>query len=482
KYCPECKMRYADSARRCVLHKLELLPVVDGRLGTTIAGRYTIEAVLGEGGMATVYRARLKVGGRIVAVKVMNKALLHDQRIRERFRREIKLAATLVHPNVVTTEDHGELDDGCPFLVMELLEGDKLEEIIQRGPIPIPRALSLMLQITHTVARAHDLGILHRDLKPENVHVCVADGGGDHVKVIDFGIARSIGESRITESGELFGTPQYLSPERIAGEDHTPADDLYALGVMFFEMLTGRLPFTATDSTSYFLKQLHELPPAPKTIVRAIPDRLNRLVLQLLEKKASSRPGDARRVTQELLAMIHEADQEPPPSVTQPFRREDLLLRPTKPAIENAWTKRLSELRTALVSRHGGSGNGYDRLPDTLRQQLVEAEALVDELTASRENAFGLEAELEAISEESHTSRLRIGAAVDTLGTDLSALREAARDSFATREELARQHEDARALVRASEHEVAAFGPPHRAERATLTMANSYRLLALAIE
>lgn len=473
-------MRYADSAKRCVLHKIELEPILDPRLGSVVAGRYVLESVLGEGGMATVYRARLKMGGRVVAVKVMSKALLRDERVRERFRREARLAATLVHPNVVTMEDHGELEDGCPFLVMELLEGERLEDVIQRGPIPLERALSLMMQITHTVARAHDLGILHRDLKPDNVHVCVGEHGADLVKVIDFGIARSLSETRITESGELFGTPQYLSPERISGEDHTPSDDLYALGVMFFEMVTGRLPFTAPDNTSYFLKQLHELPPAPKTLNRAIPDRLNRLILRLLEKKAIARPGDARRVTDELLAMIREADHDPPPSVTQPFRREDLLPRgaPAQPQISNSWTAQLDEARRALGTRYGRT----DHLPPELRQQLTEAEALVDELTATRQSAILLETQLEAISEEAQVGRQRIGNAVDALGADLSKLREAARQSFHTREELSQRAAHARATVEVRERDALALGSPSRGERPELAMANAYRMLALAIE
>ncbi len=489
--CPECKMRYADSATRCVLHKVALLPMRDERIGMTIAGRYVLESVLGEGGMATVYRAHLKLGGRIVAVKVMSKALLRDEKILERFRREARLAATLVHPNVVTMEDQGELEDGCPFLVMELLEGDKLEEIIARGPIPIGRALSLMMQIAHTVARAHDLGVLHRDLKPENVHVCVDHDGSDLVKVIDFGIARSMAETRITESGELFGTPQYLSPERISGEDHTPSDDIYALGVLFFEMITGKLPFVATDNTSYFLKQLHELPPSPKSLNRAIPDRLNRLVLRMLEKKAIARPGDARRVTEEILAMIRETDQDPPPSVTQPFRREDLLLRgaparpPVQPQLTEAWSRKLDEVRAVVAARYQTPSadplRGH-KLPQIVRHQVTEAEALVDELTATRQGAIALESQLESISDEAQAARLRIGTAVDALGSDLSQLREAARESFLVREALAQEAETARLHVVACEADAIAFGAAQQLERASLPMANAFRMLAMAIE
>ncbi len=480
-------MRYADAATRCVVDKTTLVPVRDARIGTTIAGRYVLESVLGEGGMATVYRAHLKLGGRVVAIKVMSQSLLRDAKIRERFRREARLASTLVHPNVVTMEDHGELDDGCPFLVMELLEGAKLEELIAKGPIPIDRALSLMMQIAHTVARAHDLGILHRDLKPENVHVCVGPAGSDLVKVIDFGIARSLCESRITDSGELFGTPQYLSPERIAGEDHATSDDIYALGVLFFEMVTGRLPFVAPDNTSYFLKQLHELPPSPKTLNRAIPDRLNRLILRMLEKKAMSRPGDARRVTDELLAMLRESDQDPPPSVTQPFRREDLLLRvPVAiPLMPNAWTGKLEEVRAQVAARyHTATADPLrsDQLPQAVRQQLTEAEALVEALTATRQGAIALETELESLSERAHAARLRIGSAVDALGADLSKLREAARESLVLREALAGESEEARTRVLACEAEVLSFGAATQLVQPSLPLANAYRMLAVSME
>ena len=471
-------MRYAESAKRCVLHKVPLVPLPDPRLGSTIAGRYVLESVIGEGGMATVYRARLKHGGRPVAVKVMSQGLLKDEKLRARFEREARLASALVHPNVVSVEDQGELEDGCPYLVLELLEGEKLEELVQRGPIPVSRALLLMLQITHAVARAHDLGILHRDLKPENVYVCKDVHGNDHVKVIDFGIARAQDDTRITESGELFGTPQYLSPARIGGEDHTPSDDLYALGVMFFEMSTGRLPFQASDNTTYFLKQLHELPPPPISLNSQLPERLNRLIVQLLEKKAMSRPADARRVLSELTSMMLDMEQEPPPSVTQPFRREDMLALRTPAALvePNAWQERLAELRAQL-----GAGDP-ERLPSELRVQLTCAEALVEDLTAQRESAQKLEAKFEQQSDEDFVARHRLGAAVDQLGGQLSRMREIARETLAARQPLVAAVAQARAHAHTCELTLRTMGGEHLAARAPIKVVSALRALAEAIE
>src|SRR5580704_3724920 len=166
KACPQCHIRYPQDAVYCFLDGATLTDIQDPLIGTTIAGRYLIQGVIGEGGMATVYRARHKLVDRLCAVKVMNPALASDPTTRERFRREARSAQALAHPNVIEIFDQGETEDGKDYIVMELLSGSTLTALIDTGPIPASRAVPLMIQTARGIARAHDLGVVHRDLKP----------------------------------------------------------------------------------------------------------------------------------------------------------------------------------------------------------------------------------------------------------------------------------------------------------------------------
>src|SRR5262249_12419467 len=161
-------------------------------------------------------------------------------------------------PNVIEIFDQGETGDGTPYIVMELLEGQTLSALIEKGPIPPPRAVPILIQLARGIARAHDLGVVHRDLKPENIFICRRPDGSDLVKLLDFGSARSRGDSRLTNAGELFGTPQYIAPERITSGDTGPSVDLYAMGVIFFEVSTGKLPFEASDPPTFLVKHMKE--------------------------------------------------------------------------------------------------------------------------------------------------------------------------------------------------------------------------------
>ncbi len=215
KACPQCHLRYPEEATFCFLDGAALSKMLDPVVGKTIAGRYVIEGLLGEGGMARVYGARHKLVDRPCAVKLMNPMYAADSTVRERFRREAKSAQAIAHPNVIEIFDQGETDEGTPYIVMELLDGQTLSALIDGGPIAASRAIPIMIQVARGIARAHDLGVVHRDLKPENIFVCRRPDGSDLVKILDFGIARSKSDTRLTTAGELFGTPQYLAPERI---------------------------------------------------------------------------------------------------------------------------------------------------------------------------------------------------------------------------------------------------------------------------
>src|ERR1041384_619922 len=278
KVCPPCKLKYPNDSTACFLCGGPLSALQDPVIGTTIAGRYLIEEAIGEGGMATVYAARHRLVDRPCAVKVMNPSLAKNEVIRERFRREAKAAQKLAHPNIIEIFDQGELPDGSLYLVMELLEGETLADVVVRGKVGLERALPISIQIARALARAHDLEVIHRDLKPENVFLARYEGVVDEVKLLDFGIARSMQDVRLTGAGEVFGTPQYMAPERITSIDAGPAADLYALGVMLFEMLSGQLPFDAPDIAAFFLKHLKEPPPSLRSRDPSVPEELDRLV------------------------------------------------------------------------------------------------------------------------------------------------------------------------------------------------------------
>src|SRR4051794_13823114 len=210
KTCPQCRTSYPSESSFCFVDGATLVEEKDPRINTTVAGRYVIETVLGVGGMATVYKSRHKLVDRPCAIKVLSMQFAQDPTLRERFRREARHAQRIAHPNIIEIFDQGDTDDGVPFLVMELLEGKSLADEMENGRIAPDRVLPVAIGMSRALARAHDFEVIHRDLKPENVFLLP----GDHVKLLDFGIARCMQDARLTHLGEVFGTPQYMAPER----------------------------------------------------------------------------------------------------------------------------------------------------------------------------------------------------------------------------------------------------------------------------
>jgi serine/threonine-protein kinase len=415
KTCPKCKLTYPNERTFCFVDGTDLVALADPRIGSTIAGRYIVDHVLGEGGMATVYAARHTLVDRRCAIKIMNPMLSRDTTVRERFRREAKSAQKLAHPNVIEIFDQGETEDGTSYIVMEHLIGSSLAEVILEGKIPVPRAVGLMIQIARGIARAHDLDVIHRDLKPENIFVVRRDkGGGDLVKLLDFGIARSLHDTRLTGQGELFGTPQYMAPERITSTDVGPSADLYALGIIFFEMVTGVLPFDSPDIASFFVKHLKETPRPPRELNPLVPLELEDLILRLLAKEPNGRPVDAHRVHQDLVALARKygvpvpVDPLADPAASSPRPASTMrALEPTR------WVKR-SDLFDKLRTRVGGA------LPDDARRALDELKALVGKMIGVGEKTIESQRKLEQIAERGREARQRFGFAVDALGFDMS--------------------------------------------------------------
>ncbi len=253
--------------------------------GMTLGSRYTLTDRIASGGMGDVWRAGDSVLGREVAVKVMRPNASDDPTFADRFRDEARHTASLTHPNIATVYDYGE-DDGAPYLVMELVEGKPLSQLVAEGPMPPGRVRNITGQAALALAAAHAAGVVHRDVKPANILV-TPEG---RVKLTDFGIARASDSAGHTRTGEVLGTPHYLSPEQALGRGATGASDIYALGVVAHEMLTGRKPFDAGAAVATALAQVNDPPPE---LPDSVPGDLRRLVMSCLAKDPAARPASA---------------------------------------------------------------------------------------------------------------------------------------------------------------------------------------------
>lgn len=479
KTCSRCNMRYPNDASYCFLDGAALAEARDPRLGSVVAGRYVLEGVLGEGGMATVYLARHRLVDRPVAVKIMSPLLATDPVVRERFRREAKNAQKLGHPNVIEIYDHGETDDGTAFIVMELLRGEHLGAVIARGPMLVERSVHVMVQIARGLARAHDLDVMHRDVKPENVFLCKREDGRDLVKLLDFGIAKSRADSRLTGQGELFGTPQYMAPERIMGSDATPTSDLYALGVVFYEMLTGELPFDAEDVASFFVKHMNEAPPSARAKNADVPEALDELLISLLAKEARDRPVDAHRVHEDLLAILEAMEVDAPPTPeTEPMGSPDVPVLAPAPG-KGGWEKRATLLGRMLVAAFGDGGAAA---PATLKDLYVDVTRLATACDDARRAELDAQTELGELERTGREARQRMGFAVDQLGLDASKAKDELRAAQAGLQRAEERADGERRTVLDAQRELLRVEGRAGMARATQELADAYRAAALRVE
>lgn len=269
----------------------------DPLIGTILDGRFEVIERVGAGGMGAVYRATQLNVERDVAVKLLSTELSHDPTLAARFRREAKTLAKLDHPNILKLHDFGETADGRLYIVTELFQGEPLNEILARGALAPRRAGHILQQIAASLQCVHAEGIVHRDLKPGNIFIS-RYGSDEHVKALDFGIAHAVEGTLITGSGTLCGTPAYMSPEQARGEKAEAQSDLYSLGVVAFECLSGTLPFKADTAVGLLLKHLNDPPPQLSDVVEPGPisAELESLVMQLLAKLPDQRPPGAATV------------------------------------------------------------------------------------------------------------------------------------------------------------------------------------------
>ena len=299
---------------------LSLEMVFHDDVGTKIAGRYDITRVIGEGGMGVVYEAYDTQVERRVAIKVVRSECLSDKKFITRFRREMEVTTKLRHPSTIRVFEHGSAEDGRPYMVMELLTGESLAERLERGRIPEIEALQHARQIAESLSEAHENGIFHRDLKPDNIFI-ESVGVSTVVKVLDFGIAGGFDSTRLTKAGEVFGTPQYMSPEQCNGLPLDHRTDIYSLGCILYEMLEGRPPFSAESPMATMLKHVKSKVPPPRHCCR----ETAKVLMMALRKDRSKRIQSCGRFAQLLGECIGAArarkEGRPPPNPEGPLRR-----------------------------------------------------------------------------------------------------------------------------------------------------------------
>src|SRR5213593_3680645 len=295
KVCPVCGKEYADTTTLCSVDAAVLRSVDDPLLGQTLAEKYLIEKLVKRGGMGAVYQGKHVLMDKTVAIKVLRPSLAVDDAVVARFSREAKAASRISHPHAVNVTDFGESENGVVFLVMEYLDGRTLKEIIRHeGPMSLERVVEIIRQVAGALDAAHAGGVIHRDLKSDNI-MLVRHNGDEWAKVLDFGIAKirlpeGVHDPDLTAPDLVIGTPQYMSPEQCSEARTIDArSDVYSLGVIVFEMLAGKVPFTGESATSIMMKQVQEPPPSLLALRPDLPVGLEGVIQRALAKQPADR-------------------------------------------------------------------------------------------------------------------------------------------------------------------------------------------------
>jgi serine/threonine-protein kinase len=299
KICKQCMVSQADGGEYCVKCGSELVPiraVRESYIGDEVGGKYKIVDHLGSGGMGEVYLGLNEPIGQRVAVKFLGKKFTADESVILRFLNEARSYCRVNHPNAVTLLEYGQHDDGALYLITEFIEGDSLTQVLKdKGPLPLEQVISVGIQVCEVLSAAHEQGVIHRDLKPDNLMLMSSTRGRFAVKVLDFGIAKIVDDEDehgpMTETGSVFGTPEFMSPEQARGETADPRSDLYAMGAILYYMISGKLPFKGKNKFVVLNKQLTERPerPSEKRPDLDIPLRLESVIMKCLNKGADER-------------------------------------------------------------------------------------------------------------------------------------------------------------------------------------------------
>jgi len=305
KFCGNCGASLETKSKGSTSDTKTLVTsIADMKVGSTFADRYHILEKLGKGGMGGVYKARDINIDENMALKILNPEIASDEKTLQRFRNELRLTRKISHRNICRVFDLSEYE-GIHYISMEYVSGEDLKSLIYRvGQLTVGKAVIIARQICEGLNEAHRLGVVHRDLKPQNVMI---DSEGN-AKIMDFGIARSVKSEGITEEGVIVGTPEYMSPEQVEGNEIDGRTDIYSFGIILYEMLTGRLPFEGKTPLSVAVKQKSEKPLNPRRINSQIPENISRLILKCLQKKADERYQDVG----ELLAELREIEKQMP--------------------------------------------------------------------------------------------------------------------------------------------------------------------------
>jgi serine/threonine-protein kinase len=414
----------------------------DPMLGRVVAGRYRLEARAGEGGMGVVYRARHVLIDRVVALKLIRPDLRGETHLRAWMLREARAANRVDHAHIIDIHDIGETEEGELYLVMEYLVGTSLSSELARGPMVLSRSVDILEQMCAALARAHDLGVIHRDLKSDNILLTSRGGRKDFVKILDFGLAHLAMDPRLAPKGAVFGTPEYMSPEQARGEEAGPPSDLYALGVLFFEMLTGQLPFRSNDRETLLEMQRTAAAPKPTSIKPDVLPAAEAIVLKLLEKERRKRYQDAHHLHEELKSLQRALPSTPWEGGAQ----GDAAPPPPPPPPQSAgvieWASRAA-LFSRMVSRAYPGGNA----PPEIQNAVAQSWDLASRASRLEGEVASHTRKLESLERRGRALRAEIGRKVEELAHEESrALREAASEH----QEAARLREQVQVAERAA--------------------------------
>jgi len=410
-------------------------------LGRVVAGRYRLEARAGEGGMGVVYRARHVLIDRVVALKLIRPDLRGETHLRAWMLREARAANRVDHAHIIDIHDIGETEEGELYLVMEYLVGTSLSTELAKGPMPLGRAVDILEQMCAALARAHDLGVVHRDLKSDNILLATRGGRKDFVKILDFGLAHLAMDPRLAPKGAVFGTPEYMSPEQARGEEAGPPSDLYALGVLFFEMLTGQLPFRSNDRETLLEMQRTAAPPKPSSLKGDVMPQAEDVVLKLLAKERRKRFQDAHHVHEELKALQRALFAAPFELQSAPDNQPPPPPPPQSPGVIE-WANRAG-LFSRMISRVYPAGN----VPLDVQAGLAQVWDLASRATRLEGEVASHTRKLESLERRGRALRAEIGRKVEELAHEESR---ALRDAAAEQQEAAKLRELVQVAERAA--------------------------------